>query len=623
MALYRFELKVLSRTKSVSTITAKAAYRAGEKIYDPTVDMTFDYTRKQNVFGSEILAPIGAPDWAHDRSQLWIAVERKEDKSTRRNEAQLAREIILALPVELTHDEKQRLTCEYVQQHFVKKGMIADIGYHDFESHNPHAHVLLTMRDVTAEGFGNKNRSWNKHKLTDIWREKWADHVNRELERGGHEARVDHRSLKEQEIDREPQIHLGPQVIEMERKGVRTETGDIYRAIAAENHQRALQQSTVQTTTAALLSGTHAASVDAPELEADTRLLIEQWQQFKDYSPERSKPHAASWDDITAWGLPDTTVQILQTYTGSQAEQERDRRIERAVNAEPTSQPSALSDYLTGLKQRLCEKGRVYYRHADQWLTERLARRGYDRMQARRVIAQASPTLMDVEPGKRISFIRGIVNRVYKRHEERQEQTAATLKRLTERKDVINKKSSLTSRLQPPEIKPETLSQKDEAYQHLKTARRKQIKLAFNALNSMDFNGYRGQAIREYRKELARKIRIHGADMANGQMGIETDKDIAIRLYGAGYSQKQVREALTAASPQIAGQEKAIRVAYMQQHINPTLKHYKVRQGQQAMWDWRKEKGLIYERRLDRLELATTKPQPPEQEKHQRRGPSR
>jgi hypothetical protein len=287
MAIFHCNVSIISRSTSATTITAKAAYRAGEKIYDPTVAETFDYTRKRGVFGSEILLPAGAPAWAGDRSQLWVAVEQKEDQSTRPAKAQLAREVLVALPQELDHQQKQALTRTYVQQQFVAKGMVADIAYHDFNSHNPHAHVLLTLREITPEGFGNKNRSWNKSKLVGQWREQWAQSVNQALERAGHDTRVDHRSLKDQGIERAPQIHLGPKVIEMERKGIHTEVGDIYRAIAAENRSREAVRSTH---TPALEA---AASVkDAPTESLDHRTLIEQWQQYKDAGLERTSAPA-------------------------------------------------------------------------------------------------------------------------------------------------------------------------------------------------------------------------------------------------------------------------------------------------------------------------------------------
>ena len=105
------------------------------------------------------------------------------------------------------------------RREFVSQGMIADIGYHDFDSHNPHAHIMLTMRSVDEDGFGKKRREWNKRQAIERHRQAWEEYANRALERADYEVRIDHRSLKEQGVEREPQIHLGAKVMEMEARG--------------------------------------------------------------------------------------------------------------------------------------------------------------------------------------------------------------------------------------------------------------------------------------------------------------------------------------------------------------------------------------------------------------------
>ena len=156
--------------------------------------------------------------------------------------------------------------------------------------------------------------------------------------------------------------------------------------------------------------------------QADQRELIEQWQEYRGDDQERGKPQEQSeWTEAKSWGIDNTTLEVMQTYAGPQAEAERNRRIDSATRAAEAPQPpqkSALSEYLTSLGQRLKEKGRDYYRRADRWLTERLARLGYSRAQARRVLAQASPELMDRQPGRRVSYIRRIVERVYRKREQ-------------------------------------------------------------------------------------------------------------------------------------------------------------------------------------------------------------
>ena len=226
--------------------TAAAAYRSGEQVADERTGQVHDYTGKSDIYGSEILLPEGAPEWMGDRVTLWNEVEQVE----KRKDAQLSREVMVALPVELTHEQKQALTREYVQGEFTEQGMIADIGYHDFDSHNPHAHIMLTMRSVDEDGFGKKCREWNKRQVLERQRKAWEEYANRALERSGFEARIDHRTLKEQGIEREPQIHLGAQVMEMESRGVRTRVGDESRRISKVNrdiNRREVQREKVET----------------------------------------------------------------------------------------------------------------------------------------------------------------------------------------------------------------------------------------------------------------------------------------------------------------------------------------------------------------------------------------
>ena len=230
MAIYSFRMQVIGRSAGRSA-TAAAAYRSGEQVKDERTGKEHDYTGKSDIYGNEIIKPENAPNRFNDRETLWNEVERNE----KRKDSQLCNEVMVALPAELTHEQKQQLTREYVQGEFTKQGMIADIGYHDFDSHNPHAHIMLTMRSVDEDGFGKKKREWNRRDAVKDYRKHWAEYANRALERAGRDERIDHRSLKEQGIEREPQIHLGAQVMEMEGRGVRTRVGDESRRISRVN----------------------------------------------------------------------------------------------------------------------------------------------------------------------------------------------------------------------------------------------------------------------------------------------------------------------------------------------------------------------------------------------------
>ena len=185
---------MISRSQGRS-VTAASAYRVAERIEDRRTGLTFDYAAKGGVDHTEILAPDHAPDWVHDRSELWNRVEESE---TRKN-SQVAREVRVALPDELTHAQRVALVRDYAQAQFVDRGMVADIALHApgraGDERNHHAHILLTTREVDADGFTTKNRDWNAVKVLEGWREAWARDSNAALERAGVEDRVDHRTL--------------------------------------------------------------------------------------------------------------------------------------------------------------------------------------------------------------------------------------------------------------------------------------------------------------------------------------------------------------------------------------------------------------------------------------------
>jgi len=116
-----------------------------------------------------------------------------------------------------------------VQESFVDKGMVADVCIHDMDSENPHAHVMLTMRDIDADGFGAKNRDWNSKDQLAEWRQGWEQKTNQHLELAGHDERIDHRSLRDQGIERKPTIHLGVHASAMEKRGIETFKGSMNR----------------------------------------------------------------------------------------------------------------------------------------------------------------------------------------------------------------------------------------------------------------------------------------------------------------------------------------------------------------------------------------------------------
>jgi Ti-type conjugative transfer relaxase TraA len=204
MAIYHLSAKIISR-KAGQSVVASAAYRSASEIHDERLGLNFDFTRKRGVEHTEIVAPAGAPAWVLDRSKLWNAVEGAE----KRKDAQLAREIELALPVELKRDEQLALLRDFVQQQFVSKGMVADFAIHRDNPENPHAHVLLTLRALTPEGFGAKERAWNDRSELMSWRAGWEEVTNAHLAQAGLSVRIDHRTLKAQHLELTPGRKIG------------------------------------------------------------------------------------------------------------------------------------------------------------------------------------------------------------------------------------------------------------------------------------------------------------------------------------------------------------------------------------------------------------------------------
>jgi ATP-dependent exoDNAse (exonuclease V) alpha subunit len=225
MAIYRLSATVVKRSEG-RTVTAAAAYRAGAVITDTRTGQVFDYARRRGVLHAEILAPDDAPAWIRDRAELWNATEAAE----KRKDAQLAREVQVALPCELALAQQTDLVRAFVTAAFVARGMVADVAIHAADRHgdgrNTHAHILLTMRELAGGGFGKKVRSWNDSGLLEQWRVAWAEFVNRALERERIPVRVDHRSLAAQGITRTPQIHIGTAVAEMAARGITTDRGE-------------------------------------------------------------------------------------------------------------------------------------------------------------------------------------------------------------------------------------------------------------------------------------------------------------------------------------------------------------------------------------------------------------
>ena len=259
MAIFHLSVKIISRSKGQSAI-ASAAYRSGDKLHDERYDENQDYTNKRFIEHSEIQLPENAPQKFLDRATLWNSVEKAEKAKN----AQLAREVELALPRELSAEQRIKLVHDYVQKNFVNQGMIADWSIHNPQPDkdnpnkpaNPHAHIMLTMRSLRSNGswapkqkstyvldkngqkvpaidsktgkqkIGARGRKmwkrttvaynrWNDPQNVEKWREAWSKEVNQYL---APEKQIDHRSYKRQGKEQIPTIHEGYVARKMERE---------------------------------------------------------------------------------------------------------------------------------------------------------------------------------------------------------------------------------------------------------------------------------------------------------------------------------------------------------------------------------------------------------------------
>ena len=255
-----FQVSLVKRSAKKSAV-AGAAYQSGTDIYSDYEQKWKKYHTKPGIIHTEILLPKNAPEAYQDRGTLWNAVEKTETQWN----AQLARRIIMALPIEVPADQYPEMVREYCQKYFVNEGMCCDFAIHDEgkKPRNPHVHILLTLRSIDEQGRwmpkcrkvyeldGNGNRvqlpsgewvshrenvnNWNDPKNCEIWRHGWEEIQNKYLERNKRPERVDMRSYKRQEKQQIPTVHMGRAACAMEARGEKSYLGDLNRDIKATN----------------------------------------------------------------------------------------------------------------------------------------------------------------------------------------------------------------------------------------------------------------------------------------------------------------------------------------------------------------------------------------------------
>ena len=266
-----FQITITQRSKGQSAV-AGAAYQSGEKLFSEYDQKTKNYSGKRGILYTEIMLPAHAPPEYTNRETLWNSVEAAEKQWN----AQLARRFVLALPKEVPPEQYPQMVRDYCEKHFVSKGMIADFAIHDPNppGHNVHCHVMLSMRAMDEHGMwlpksrkvydldenGERIRlpsgnwkshkedtmDWNDQKYAEIWRQGWADTLNRYLEAAGRPERLDLRSYERQGLDVIPTVHMGPAVVQMERRGIQTNIGNLNRDIKAANQMLSAIRKTIR-----------------------------------------------------------------------------------------------------------------------------------------------------------------------------------------------------------------------------------------------------------------------------------------------------------------------------------------------------------------------------------------
>lgn len=377
MAVYHLSAKIISR-KAGRSATAAAAYRCAELVIDERTGEVHDYRRKSGVEHTELVMPAGS-DWHPTRAELWNAVELKN----KRADAQVAREFVVALPTELPASERQRLAVDFARGIADRYGVAADVSVHAPSKHgddrNHHAHILTTTNRIEGRKLGNKVRELDlvAHNMggklgqsneIDRLRERWAALTNERLREYGHEARVDHRSLEAQGIERQPTRHLGPTAAAIERR-----TGKPSRKRL--DFEREVAERLTQAKEAGELERqAHAVDRSILDLSGDLRAALQEREREQRQEQERQQAIEAV-KPLAASGMAEFRRQFelhRQAEAGKervrrefQAEQERQRQA--AERAEQVRQEALRQQELQRQleQQREAEKQRAQQRRQD------------------------------------------------------------------------------------------------------------------------------------------------------------------------------------------------------------------------------------------------------------------
>ncbi len=362
-----FDISIVKRKEKQSAI-AGAAYQSNDRLYSE-YDLKFkDYRNKGGVVYTEIMLPVNAPSSYSDRETLWNEAERAEKQYN----SQLARRLVIALPREVPMELCPQMVKEYCQEHFVSKGMCCDMAIHDPDppGHNPHCHIMLTMRAIDEQGnwlpksrkvydlddngqrirlpsgswkcHTEKTVDWDEQYHCEEWRHGWETVQNRYLEMVQSKERVDLRSYERQGVDMIPIVHMGPAVTQMERRGIQTNIGNLNRDIRAVNRLlRSIRETIrlVQEWISALLEARRRL---IEELNAEPPTLVGLLQK---YSPHETESIAY---------LNEHNIQTAEDLDRTLQETEDRINVTRAKMAAQEKRMRVISDILKA--HETCEK---------------------------------------------------------------------------------------------------------------------------------------------------------------------------------------------------------------------------------------------------------------------------
>ena len=315
MAMFHLQISPVTRSTG-RTATAAAAYRAGERIRDERTGALYNHTRREDVLHKEIFLPskLDRPDagmgWARDRSTLWNAAETAE----RRSDSRVAREYQVALPPELSAEQRVTLARTFSREIADRYNVAVDLAIHaprpEGDPRNFHAHLLATTREVGPQGLGPKTGldidttaraelglAPSRQEFQNL-RARWAQLANLALREANVEARIDHRSLEAQGIDREPRPRLPWAAVAAERRGERSEIAERIRdrhnaRVAARKARAAAAVDRSAERSSDSVPPEHAPHEDAvpQDMDARRRQAVQNWLKYR-ASREQAGGHA-------------------------------------------------------------------------------------------------------------------------------------------------------------------------------------------------------------------------------------------------------------------------------------------------------------------------------------------